>query len=402
VFAGLMVFAMGQTILFAVMGPVAREIGMPEWQVGVVIAASALTVMLVSPLWGRLTDRWGRKRVIVAGLAGYGLATLLFAGLLAAGAAGVIGAALAFFALVAARVLYAMASGGIQPAAVALMADLTAEKDRSAGIALVGAAFGIGTVLGPALAAGLVGFGVLTPLFAAAGAALVIAALSAARIVDPPRRNDVTETGGAASGLPPGLLALLSLSFLLYVAIATIQQTAAFYIQDFTGADAVTTARLTGYAFVALAVAMLVVQGGLVQALKPPPGRMVALGLPIAAAGLGLYLAAPSIGWVIAAFALMGAGFGAVQPGISALVSLRTGADAQGRAAGFVQAAMAGGFVVGPLAGTVLYGAAPNAPIWLALGAVAACWLVFLGLRVGRTPTASIASGAQAPAASEV
>ncbi len=396
VFAGLMVFAMGQTILFAVMGPVAREIGLAEWQVGVVIAASALVFVIVSPVWGRLSDRWGRKRVIVLGLLGYGLMTALFAAILGAGLAGLIDATMAFAALVAARILYAMATGGIQPSAVALMADLTGAKDRSAGIALVGAAFGIGMVVGPALAAGLVGLGVLTPLFAAAGAALAIAALGAARIVNPPRATTTADDRAAPGALPPGLKAALALSFLLYVAIAALQQTAAFYIQDLTASDTVTGARLSGYAFVALALSMLLVQGGLVQALKPAPTVMVSGGLPLAALGLGLYLYAPGIGWVIAAFAVMGAGFGLVQPGISALVSLRTGAEMQGRAAGLVQAAMAAGFVVGPLAGTLLYGLAPRAPLWLALASVGLCGLLFLlaGMRRGGASEAAPAVAA--------
>jgi MFS family permease len=377
-FVGLLVFAMGQTILFAVMGPVARAIGMAEWQVGVVTAASAFTVMLVSPAWGRLSDKWGRKRVIVLGLAAYGLVTALFAGVLAAGLAGLVGAAIVFALLVAVRVLYAVTTSGIQPSAVALMADLSVARDRSAAIALVGAAFGLGTVLGPALAAALVGFGVLTPLFAAAGAAVLIALLAAGFMVNPPRAMPEEGQDQGAAGLPRGFAVPLFLTFLTYVAIASIQQTAAFFIQDFSGTAAAEAARLAGYAFVALALAMLLVQGGLVQALKPPPARMVAAGLPVASTGIALCLAAPSYGWIIAAFAIMGAGFALVQPGISALVSLATGTEVQGRAAGFVQAAMAGGFVVGPLLGTALYGLAPAAPLWLALTSLAMCAGLFL------------------------
>lgn len=383
VFAGLMVFAMGQTILFAVMGPVARDIGMDEWQVGVVIATSALIVMLVSPIWGRLSDRWGRKRVIISGLLTYGIMTGVFAAVLAAGLAGWIGAVLAFDLLIATRILYALGTAGIQPSAAALMADLTSAKDRSAGIALVGAAFGIGTVMGPALAAALVGFGVLTPLFAAAGAASLVALLAVWVLVDPPRAKSDAIEAPSRGTLPQGLSLALLLTLLTYVAIATIQQTAAFYIQDFTGTDAVEAARLSGFAFIALALTMLLVQGGAVQVWKPSPRLMIMVGLPTAAAGLALYLAAPAYGWIIAAFAVMGAGFGLVQPGIAALVSLTTGANTQGRAAGYVQAAMAGGFVAGPLAGTAVYGMAPTAPMWFAMGSVTA-GLVISGLLAQR------------------
>jgi len=396
VFAGLMIFAMGQTILFAVMGPAARDIGLAEWQVGAVGATSALFVMLVSPLWGRLSDRWGRKLVIVTGLLAYGLLTGLFAAVLAGGLAGWIGAVLAFDLLIAARILYALGTAGIQPAAVALMADLTETEDRSAGIALVGAAFGIGTVLGPALAAALVGFGVLTPLFAAAAAAIVVALVAVRVLADPPRAPARAEYPPPLDRLPRGLPLALVLTFLTYVAIATIQQTAAFFIQDFTWTGSAEAARFAGFAFVALALSMLVVQGGLVRAFKPSAQRMVGAGLPIAAAGLAVYLLAPGYGWIIAAFAIMGAGFGLVQPGISALVSVATGADAQGRAAGYVQAGMAGGFVVGPVAGTALYAVSPSAPLWLALASVAACAFVFGAMQWAalRRDRAQVAEGA--------
>lgn len=371
-FVGLMILAMGQTILFSVLGPAAREIGLAEWQVGAVIATSALVVMLVSPLWGRVSDRWGRKRVIITGLLGYGIMTGLFAAVLDAGLAGWIGPVAVFDLLIATRMLYALGTTGIQPSAVALMADLTTAKDRSAGVALVGAAFGIGTVLGPALAATLVGFDILTPLFAAATAASLVALAAVWGLADPPRAVPDAAHLSPPGGLPKSLSLALLLTFLTYVAVATIQQTAAFYIQDFTSTGPAEAARLSGIAFVMLALTMLLVQGGMVQLYKPSPGLMIAVGLPTAAAGLSLYLAAPGFGWIIAAFAVLGTGFGLVQPGIAALVSIATGADDQGRAAGYVQAAMAGGFVVGPLVGTALYGASPAAPLWFAMSSLAA------------------------------
>lgn len=383
-FGGLMSFAMGQTILFAVLGPVARQVGLAEWQVGVVIAASAFTVVLVSPIWGRWSDQWGRRRVILVGLLAYGAATSVFAGLLAAGMAGAIGATSLFAALVAARVLFALTTAGIQPSAVALMADLTDNAGRSAGVALVGAAFGIGTVLGPALAAALVGLGVLVPLFAVAGAALLVALLGAFRLANPPRPpHSATADAAPAAAVPPAVRPALGLVFLLYLAQATLQQTAAFYIMDFTGTTGAAGARLAGQAFVALALAMLLVQGGLVQSLKPLPRRMVALGLPIAATGLLGLIFAPSFPFLLMAFAVLGIGFGLAQPGITALVSLASGSAVQGRAAGLVQSAMAAGFVVGPLAGTGLYGIAHRAPFWLALGALALCAFLFT---IVRTP----------------
>lgn len=378
IFVGLTIFAMGQTILFALLGPAAREIGLAEWQVGAIISASAIVFVLISPLWGTLADRWGRKNVIVTGLGSYALATFLFAWLLGLGLDGALGVGTAFVAMVGARVLYALGSGGIQPAAVAMMADLTSSKDRSAGVAAVGAAFGLGTVVGPALAFAFVGFGLLVPLVVAAASALFIAAMAAAFVTDPPR-SQTAESGSKKH--KPDLAALapyLALALGTFVAISAIQQTMAFFIQDFTGSDATETTRLAGNAFVVLALAMLTVQGGIVQKLKPAPTLMLKFGFPIAIVGVVTMALAPSYVIIVIGFGIMGAGFGLVQPGISAVVSLTADAEAQGNAAGYVQAAMAGGFVVGPLAGTAIYNITPIAPLVMAIACCIACYALFL------------------------
>jgi MFS family permease len=393
-FVALVVFAMGQTILFALLGPVARDIGFAEWQVGAIISASAVAFVLVSPIWGGLADRWGRKNVIVGCLLAYALTTLVFAGLLQVSLAGTIGAAAAFASLMATRVLYAFTAGGIQPAAVALMADLTDETGRSAGVALVGAGFGLGTVLGPALAAGLVNYGVLTPLFLAAGLALTISVLAAWVLREPRQLSSIDADAPTASVNLATIAPHLMLMFATYVAIATLQQTTAFYIQDFTQTTTQGAARLSGIAFMALALAMLLVQGGVVQWLKPSPAQMLWSGLPLASLGIIVYALAPTFDWIVAAFVLMGAGFGLVQPGISALVSLATGSTAQGGAAGFVQAAMAGGFVVGPLAGTLVYAVSPRAPLLLALAILVVCLILLIALSA-RTATKAAPASAE-------
>ena len=76
---GLVAFSMGQTVLFAVAGPVIRDIGLSEFQLGMIVSAAAVMFMLASPIWGRLSDSWGRKRVIVFGLFTYALTSFALA-----------------------------------------------------------------------------------------------------------------------------------------------------------------------------------------------------------------------------------------------------------------------------------------------------------------------------------
>lgn len=368
---GLIAFSMGQTVLFALAGPVFRDIGMSETQLGVIVSSAAVVFILSSTAWGRIADRWGRKRTIVFGLVSYGLISIVFALVLQLGLDDRLEVGAVFAVLLSLRLLYAALGAGIQPASVALMADLSSEDERSSAVAVVGAAFGIGMVLGPAAAALLVGFGVLTPLYVIAALGILGAGLAALGL---PASTGPRETASTAPG-PVAIRALLPLmlSMLLFATTqATIQQTLAFNLQDLTQLDSARTAALTGYCFMAIAVALLIVQGGVIQVFNPSARLLVRTGPPILVAGLVLYLLASGFWGVLTASLVLGIGFGLSTPGIQSAASLLAGTDDQGKVAGLMQATMSAGFVIGPLAGTFVYELNRSYSGFLALGAALA------------------------------
>lgn len=374
----LITFAMGQTALFAVAGPVARAIGLSELAMGLIVSSAAIVFVVTSPIWGRIADRWGRKRTIIFGLTSYAASSAAFALVMEAGVAGWLTASAAFAAMLGLRLIYAVLGAGIQPASVGYMADVSTRAERPAAVASVGAAFGIGSILGPALAAGLAGFGALTPLYAIAalgGIAVIYVALA---LKEPPAPEQNSEVGGV---LDMRLIApLLVLAALTFMGIATLQQTIAFYVQDYLQVEAATAAVYSGYCFMALAGAMVLVQGAAIPALKPEPQSLLIIGYPLVLAGMALF-AFPSGYWqLVAAAGVMGAGYGAVQAGLMSAVSLSSSPESQGRAAGAMQGAMSVGFVVGPAAGTALYQVDPLYTIALASMTV----VVALGLTLAR------------------
>ena len=77
-FTGLLSIGMGQSLMFAILPPVARNLGLSEVQVGMIFAISGLLWALSSPFWGRLSDRWGRRPVILVGLLGYAVSMAMF------------------------------------------------------------------------------------------------------------------------------------------------------------------------------------------------------------------------------------------------------------------------------------------------------------------------------------
>ena len=355
---GVIAFSMGQTVLFAVAGPVIRDIGLSEFQLGLIVSAAALIFVIASPIWGRISDRWGRKPVILFGLFTYAVISFAFAAIMGLGLSGTRGATAVFLSLLGLRLLYAALGTGIQPSSVALMADLSDEEGRASAVAIVGAAFGFGMILGPAAAALVVGFGGLVPLYAIAGLGLTSAVIAAVFLKPAPKSETGTKAKSEKIDLKP-LLPIMFASLCVFTATSALQQTMAFFVQDFLQADTATAARATGICFVAMAVMTLLAQGGLIQVLKPGPGLLLRAGLPIMVLGVVCYAMPMGFIQIVMAAALLGLGFGLVNPGLMAAASLRTSATSQGSVAGLIQAMMASGYVVGPLAGTALYEISP-------------------------------------------
>lgn len=193
------VFAMtvGNATVQSTVGLFGRSTGLSEVQVGIFFASSAVLFFLTSSAWGSLADRWGRRPVVLTGLAGGGVSLLVIAVLYAFGP-GALDASIVFAALLFARIVYGLLSGGIQPAAVAAMADMTTEHRRSRAAALVGAAFGLASIVGPLFAALLVGFGFAAPV-ASACALILIAGLVARAI---PAKAAPIGSGAAVFTLP--------------------------------------------------------------------------------------------------------------------------------------------------------------------------------------------------------
>lgn len=351
---GLITFSMGQTVLFAVAGPVIRDIGLSEFQLGLIVSASALVFVIFSPLWGRISDQWGRKPVIVFGLFTYAIISFAFAAVMDVGLSGVLGAFAVFLSLLGLRLLYAALGSGIQPSSVALMADLSEDKDRSSAVAIVGAAFGLGMILGPAAAAFLVGWGVLVPLYAIAGLGLISAIVALVGLKGQAPTSEKQEEEAPKVPIRP-LLPIMLAGLLVFTAVSALQQTMAFYVQDYLGVDSEAATKATGICFVAMAVMTLIAQGGLIQAFKPGPNLLLMAGLPLMLIGMVCYSVPVAFWQIIVAASFLGLGFGLVNPGLVAAASLRTSAETQGAVAGIMQAVMAGGYVFGPLFGTALY-----------------------------------------------
>lgn len=362
-FAAIVTMAMGQTLVFALLPLIGREVGLAELQIGIIITASSAVYALSTRAWGRRSDRLGRRRVILIGLAGYTVGTLVFTCLFWLGFEGLLRGALLWAALIVARCLQSTVMAGTMPGASAYISDITHSGNRTVAIARLGAANSTGTILGPAVGGLLAGISLLAPLFFAAGMTLLSGLLVLLFLPESPRHAEQRDTPVQPLHFRDRRYRhFLLIATLMLTAFSVIQQTLGFYFQDVLKLDSQQAARQVGFALMSAAALSLLAQGLLVQRLRWPAWRLIVSGLCALLAGSLLLAIGLSAVWLYTGVGLCGLGIGLSYPGCVAAASLSVSADEQGSLAGLTTALPALGSIIGPVLGTGLYQLSPHWP----------------------------------------
>ena len=352
----LMTTAMGQSLVFAILAPLGREVQLGELQITSVIAISALVFGVAAPAWGRLSDRVGRKRIIITGLVGYAIGTLGFTSVFYAGLAGLLGGTALYLILLLARCSQALIMSASNPAATAYAADHSSRDERTATMAKLGTANSMGTILGPAVSGALATFGLLAPLYFAAGMA-AIAALMVWRQLPVTPTPDLTsrKTRARLRFTDPRILVFLGTAVGLFVGFSGIQQTLGFQLQDKLGLSGIQTAQMTGAALMVSAAFTFVIQVTVMQRMNLRAGLFIRLGLASLCIGAVVIASFNSFAVLAAGMAFLGTGLGLCMPAIAASASLAVSPQEQGAAAGLISSCPAIGFVAGPICAGALY-----------------------------------------------
>lgn len=373
-FLALVTMGMGQTIVFAILPMLGRTLGFHELEINALVSAAALMYFISSPRWGRLSDRLGRKPVIIIGIGGYVIGTLCFNAFAELGLAGAMGGTLLFVCLMGGRMLLATIMSAAQPASMAYMADVTTAQARVKGFSKLSAASNIGTMAGPLLAQFAV-FGLLAPLYLHAAIALLTMGLVWHFL--PPHRGHELPAVKKLSYFDPRYRGYLFTGLVMFTMFGVVQQTLGYYFQDTLHLDSKTSASTHGLAMMASSAAMLFSQLVLVQRMGFTPQTLLRLGLPLAGLAFAGLAMANSFAWLVASMTVFGLGLGLAGPGYAAGATLRVEAHEQGGIAGLVASAPGLGFVIGPLLGAWLYAISPSFPYWAAacVYAVLVTWL---------------------------
>lgn len=367
--AGAMGFA--QTVLFAILAPLGREVGLVEVQIGAIISSSSLTLFLVSPLWGRASDFWGRRKILLIGLFGYSIGTVLFAGVFQAALLGYLIPLTALVLLIVTRVANATVMAAVAPSANAYMADITTVENRIKGMGAIGAAGNIGSILGPAIGGLLASISLLTPLYFSVFLTLAAAVLTLYALPELPK-PETKKKPLKLKYTDPRIFPLVIAGVSLFMGFAIVQQTIAFRFQDVLGLNGTETAKVVGFSLMFSAAAALFVQLLVIPRLNVRPFVLLRISMPIMMVAFAIMALSQTEGPYILSMCILGLGMGLAGPGFMAGVSVAVSSDEQGAVAGIAGACGPLGFTVGPLLGTYLYSIDGALPYWFAFG----CYLL--------------------------
>lgn len=357
---------MGFTVLFPILAPLGREMGLSEVQITFIIAASGLMVFLFSPIWGRRSDRWGRKRVLLIGLFGFSAGTVLFNSVLYVGLSGWLTGTGLFVALVLARITHASMMSASMPAANAYMADITDAAGRTRGMGAAGAANNVGAILGPAVA-GLAVFSLLTPLWLMAAVAF-LNGLFVWRFLPEPPKQQHRPPSRRMKYSDPRILPFIIVGVAMFTGMGLVQQTMGFRFQDVLGLSAADTATNFGFAMMLSGAGALFSQAVIVQRLRVAPFTLLRLALPLLVVAFVMMATVQSQFWLTAAMIILGTGTGLAGPGFTAGASLAVSQAEQGAVAGVASSCGPLGFTLGPLLGGLMYQLSPTLPYAFAAG----------------------------------
>ncbi len=379
----LLTVAIGQSLVFAILPPLGREVQLSEVQITSIIAVSALVFGFSSPFWGRYSDRVGRKPVILIGLLGYTFGTLGFASTFQVAIMGLVSAGVGFYVLVlVSRCAQSVIMSATMPACTAYAADHSGPEQRVKAMAKLGAANSLGTILGPAVSGALATFGLLAPLFFAGFLTAVAAVITALKLPrTPPEDLTARAVRTRLRFRDPRIVRYLVAAVGLFMGFAGIQQTLGFSVQDRLLLTGIETAQMTGAALMISAIFAFAAQWLLVARLNLEPEQFILIGLIsliCAAFFVGIFESFPLLA---VGMAFMGTGLGLSMPSISAGASLAVTPHEQGAVAGLVSACPALGFGAGPPIAGWLYQMEPVYASWFSAAVFAILFIVILFTR---------------------
>ncbi|MCA1661087.1 MAG: MFS transporter [Novosphingobium sp.] len=393
-FLVMLVTAAGNTAMQSVMPSIGTRLQVPDFWISLAYSWSAVLWMVMAPYWARRSDKRGRKAMMAIGLIGFTASFALCGLVLLGGLGGLYGTTTALLLFAAARAFYGGFGSAAPPAVQAYVASRTSRAERTQALSLIASSFGLGTVLGPALAPFLIlpAVGLVSPFFSfAAIAVIVLIALRLRLPDDDPQfagRGEVMAAPFSASSNPrrvvdrpdgesdelvpalplepeprrlhwrdPRLRAWLTVGLLGGHAQAMLLGIIGFLLLDRLGLRPTPEAGAAPIGLVLMigAAATLLAQWGLIPMLHLGPRAATIWGMALSLFGLGVVAVGADLHTLAVGFAVASLGFGLYRPGFTAGASLAVSRAEQGQAAGVVAAVNGAAYIAAPAGAVWIY-----------------------------------------------
>lgn len=372
VFSCHFILATGNTGLVSVLPAIGRSIGIPDAFVAATFSLSGLLLAIFSPIWARVSDRRGRKPMIIFGMVAYTLSMTMCGVVISAGLHHLAPWFVIVPCLLCARAIFGAFGSAIGPAGQAYIAERVPRAERTKTIASLAGAQGMGTIIGPLLAPLFIlpVVGLSGPLFAFAVIAAVTTLLVLRFLKEGPRLEFAEEKDVAPP--PEGKQGFFSAwtdprlsPFLIYALVTGLAQGAQTQILAFLIMDMLKLSPTGAQHFIALAmmcgaIAALAAQWGFIRIFNMVPRDLMRWGAGAAFVGHLMMVASHHYWLVVGGYALSCLGFGFARPGFTAGMSLSVSIHEQSRIAGIL-AIFAGLNLFTPLF-VMLYQVNGNAP----------------------------------------
>jgi len=334
----------GFGIIIPVLPFLAEEVGGTPTELGFLMAVYSIMQLLFAPMWGRISDRIGRKPVMIVGIAGLAISFFIMA------------MAESLWGLFIARIIGGILSSANMPTAMAYVADITTEEDRGKGMGIIGAATGLGFIFGPAIG-GVFSSSNLSLPFVIAGISSLITLILVIIVLKeslPPEKRikNSKEKKSVSNALKGPISIIYFLQLIVTLSLAGLETTFAYFAAKRAGIDAIQL----GYIFMIMGLGSAIIQGGLVGKLtkKYGEGAVIRGGIIVSTVGFILILFSTNF-WTSAIFlTIFGMGNGVIRPAISALLT-KNQSSGFGSTTGLLSSFDSFGRIIGPPLGGWLF-----------------------------------------------
>lgn len=339
----------GFGIIIPVLPFYAEEMGANSTELGLLMAVYSLMQLIFAPMWGRLSDRIGRKPVMMIGITGLALSFFIQA------------ISTELWMLFVARILGGMLSSANMPTAMAYVADITTEENRGKGMGIIGAAVGLGFVFGPAVGGIFSKISLSMPFFIASGSAGITLLLVFLLL-----KESKHETGQASKekssiwkAFTREVSVLFFVQLFISLSLSGLEATFAYFAAEKAGLDSTQL----GYIFMIMGFGGALVQGGLVGRLTKKYGESAVIqgGMIVSAIGFGLILLVDNFTTAAIYLTIFGLGNGVIRPSVSSLLT-KTSSAGHGSSTGLLSSFDSLGRIIGPPLGGWLFSLAIGLP----------------------------------------